>query len=251
MRILQTNDDGYKSRALLELAVGLKRHGHEPVIFAPANNVSGQGSALTIQPTVKIDIHKRGDFTIYAVHGTTTDCVLLGTRYTDVDLVISGPNYGPNLGKDTLNSATVGGAREAQMMNIPSIALSINSYYPRHLQDIVDVFCSMLDDGILRVLSGKYLLNINFPDLPANDLRGVKVVGMSKKGWIKNVTFETNKRGMIAHIKGSRPRLDGERGTDLYWVNHGYITVTPVISDLIDYNLIHELQQILECYKGE
>lgn len=243
MRILLTNDDSYKSRTLHVLAKTLLQFGHEPIVFSPVNNVSGQGSALSIQPIAKIDIKSKDGIKIYAVHGTTTDCVIFGTSYyNNIDLVISGINYGLNVGKDTLNSATVSGAKEAIMRGIPAIALSINSFYPRNLEDVTNYFCSLLNNKLQLVLSNKYLLNINFPDKSIEEIKGVKVAPMSRKGWNKEITFEERNRELIARINATRPKPEGEKGTDLYWVTKGYVTITPVVPDLIDYNLIHQLE---------
>jgi len=208
--------------------------------------VSGQGSALNLQPIAKIDIKSKDGIEVYVVHGTTTDCVIFGTTYyPDIDLVISGINYGLNVGKDTLNSATVSGAKEAIMRGLPAMALSINSYYPRNLEDVTKYFCELLDRKLQSVLSNQYLLNINFPDRPVSKINGLKIVPMSRKGWNKDITFEEKGRQLIVHIKGTRPKLEGEKGTDLYWVTKGYITITPVVPDLIDYNLIHKLEEAL------
>lgn len=247
MRILLTNDDGYKSRTLNILAKTLFEFGHEPIVFSPVNDVSGQGSALNLHPEAKIDIKSKDDIKIYAVHGTTTDCVIFGTAYyNNIDLVISGINYGLNVGRDTLNSATVSGAKEAIMRGIPAMALSINSYNPRNIVDITKYFCELLDRKLQSILSNKYLLNINFPDRPVNKIGGLKVVPMSRKGWNKDITFEEKGRELTVRIKATRPKLEGEKGTDLYWVTKGYITITPVVPDLIDYNLIHQLEVQLQ-----
>jgi len=137
--------------------------------------VSGQGSALNLQPIAKIDIKSKDGIQVYVVHGTTTDCVIFGTTYyPDIDLVISGINYGLNVGKDTLNSATVSGAKEAIMRGLPAMALSINSYYPRNLKDVTKYFCELLDRKLQSVLSNQYLLNINFPDRPVSKINGLK-----------------------------------------------------------------------------
>jgi len=131
------------------------------------------------------------------------------------------------------------------MRGLPAMALSINSYYPRNLKDVTKYFCELLDRKFQSVLSNQYLLNINFPDRPVSKINGLKIVPMSRKVWNKDITFEEKGRQLTVHIKGTRPKLEGEKGTDLYWVTKGYITITPVVPDLIDYNLIHKLEEVL------
>lgn len=122
MKILIVNDDGWETRGILELAKALRERSHEPIVFAPAENVSGQGTSMNLSPTVMIDVHEKEGIPMFAVHGTTIDCVMIGTAYApDVDMVISGINYGLNTGGDILTSGTVAGAQDAVRRGYPSL----------------------------------------------------------------------------------------------------------------------------------
>lgn len=122
MKILIVNDDGWETRGILELAKALRERSHEPIVFAPAENVSGQGTSMNLLPTVMIDVHEKEGIPMFAVHGTTIDCVMIGTAYApDVDMVISGINYGLNTGGDILTSGTVAGAQDAVRRSYSSL----------------------------------------------------------------------------------------------------------------------------------
>jgi len=252
MKILIVNDDGWETRGILELAKALRERGHEPIVFAPAENVSGQGTSMNLLPTVMIDVHEKEGIPMFAVHGTTIDCVMIGTAYApDVDMVISGINYGLNTGGDILTSGTVAGAQDAIRRDYPSVAVSINSYAPQHLPEVARYFCDLLENKLKDVISNKYALNINIPDLPVNEIKGIVVAPISEKRWLKDITFELNGDKMKAKFRGYKPDISGERDTDVNYINQNYITISPILVNYNDYNLIQNISRALNPRERE
>jgi len=157
VKVLLTNDDGYKAESLHVLSQSLLKHAHRVSIFSTSKDASGYGNALTI--THKVNMRKRNFKEGYSAYlledATTADCVVIGTQFVnkDIDIVIAGINYGPNIGKDINHSATVGGAREALMLGKPGIAVSINRVKPKHLREGANVFVDLLDGVLAQYLT--------------------------------------------------------------------------------------------------
>lgn len=249
MRILLTNDNGFQSEALLELGKELAESGHEVVIVAPYQNNSGLGSAMTLLPEAKLEIISEGKVPVYALHGTTVDCVMIGLSLVkDVDVVISGMNYGPNLGTDVLSSATVGGAKKSLVLGVPAIAVSITTEDRNSPNVIPNVknFVNLFNKKLVHVLSPEYLLNINFPDVPPEQVKGIMVTKLSDKGWEKHITFERQGKTVIAHIKGIMPDIQDDIDTDWFAIKNNCISITPIISDYINDITANRIKSILQ-----
>lgn len=251
MKILLTNDDGYKAEGLNTLAKVLRSHGHEVFVFSTSRDASGYGNALTITHKLRMKQKqtKWGHPVFVLEQATTADCVVIGAQFCnrDIDLVISGINYGPNIGKDINHSATVGGAREALMIGKPGIAVSINSFKPKHMYEIAELFATELERTYASILTTRYALNINYPDWTPKRIRGAKVTTASKLGWENQITFRTIKNYIEVSIKGVRPHIDGEPDTDWYWLRKGWVTITPIGATDVDYTYLEELRQLLGC----
>jgi len=253
VKVLLTNDDGYKAESLHVLAQSLLTHGHRVSIFSTSKDASGYGNALTI--THKVNMRKRTfkeGYSAYVLEDeTTADCVIIGTQFVnkDIDIVIAGINYGPNIGKDINHSATVGGAREALMLGKPGIAVSINSFRPKHLREVANLFVDLLDGVLVQYLTTDYILNINFPDRTPSRIKGIRVAPPSNYGWDNQIAFKTIKNYIQVSIKGIRPNVPGEPGTDWWWLKQGYITVTPLGKSDVDIQLVESLANKLSLSK--
>jgi len=244
LKILLTNDDGYKAESMHVLAQTLLKHGHRVSIFSTSKDASGYGNALTI--THKVNMRKRDNpnYSVYVLEdATTADCVVIGAQFVnkDVDLVISGINYGPNIGKDINHSATVGGAREALMIGKPGVAVSVNSFKPKHLREISELFVDLLEGPLVQYLNTEYIMNINFPDRTPARIKGIRVAPPSSYGWDNIISFKTIKNYIQVSIKGVRPKVPGEPGTDWWWLKQGYITITPLGKSDVDTHLVDSL----------
>jgi 5'-nucleotidase len=254
MRILLTNDDGVNAPGLKILEAIARKFTDDLWIVAPAEEQSGAGHSLTLSRPVRIRRHGEKH---YSVSGTPTDSVMLavGVIMADhkPDLILSGVNRGANLGDDVTYSGTVSAAMEGALAGIRSIALS-QVYSREGMGDSVPFEAATeWGEKVLRPLLDqdiptRTLININFPALPADEVKGIKVV---RQG------FHDYSRGSI--VKGTDPR-----GYDYYWfglhgieqtpghdtdlevVSDGFISVTPLQVDLTDHN---RLSKMLSIYK--
>jgi 5'-nucleotidase len=133
MRILISNDDGFKAKGIKQLTKSLSEIA-EVIVVAPSENKSASSSSLTLgRPLKPIQIEKN----IYAIDATPTDCVhlaLCGFIKESIDLVVTGINFGANLGDDIIYSGTVAGAIEGRFLGLPSIAISLASWEGIHFE---------------------------------------------------------------------------------------------------------------------
>ena len=246
MKILLTNDDGIRGAGLWALAEAFKSAGHDVTIAAPFNQQSGMAHALSVLREIE---YKRieADCTAWAFDGTPTDCVkifLEGMTNDKFDALISGINDGANLATDVIYSGTVGAALEGFLHALPSLAVSLdkNSVIP------INVAASATVDyleKILRIMDEPFLHNVNFPkNLHAGT---VEFIGtrLGQRDYINAFTSRTAEDGRAYfHIGGTAYDSDAGEGTDIYAVNHGFVSVTPLHTDVTDHAAIARLRKI-------
>jgi 5'-nucleotidase len=249
MKILLSNDDGHQAPGLCALAAALGAFAEVDVV-APEHNNSANSNALTLHTPLYVT---RADNGFRYVNGTPADCVhialtgLLGYR---PDLVVSGINNGPNMGDDTLYSGTVGAAMEGYLFGVPAVALSLADRGWKHLdaaveraaalvrqlQPIVDRSAS-IDASSGAGHPGPWLLNVNFPALPAERIQGTKVARLGRRHAAEGVIQQVNPRGETMYwIGAAGPAKDDGEGTDFHAVATGHVAITPLQIDLTDYN---------------
>ena len=169
MRILLTNDDGIESPGLHALQETLGAE-HEIWTVAPAEEQSATSHSVTLREAIRT---RRIDDRTFSCWGTPVDCVLLasnGLMPPKPDLVVSGINKGANLGSDITFSGTAAASRQAAMLGLPSVAISIASFVPPfHFETAAD-FLDRNTDTILRLWRPDHFLNINVPNRPADGL---------------------------------------------------------------------------------
>ena len=246
--ILITNDDGVQAPALQALAQALKQVGHV-TIFAPDHNWSAAGHTKTMHKPLRITQAALPDGTpLYVTTGTPSDCVglaVLGVLPELPDLVVSGINNGSNLGHDVTYSGTVAAALEGAVAGLPAIAAS---------QDLAPGFQADLAfaAGVVARLAGRVLaeglppnslLNVNFPALPANQVRGIQVTRLGKRIYRDVLIERRDPKGQPYYWIGGDPP-DGEplEGTDIGALAQGYISVTPLNLDMTDQAQLAKLQ---------
>lgn len=248
MKVLLTNDDGIQGAGLWSLANALKIRGHEVTIAAPLNQQSGMSHALSVLREIEYKRIDNPDFEAWAFDGTPTDCVKIylegmsdGKKF---DAVISGINDGANLATDVIYSGTVGAALEGFLHKIPSLAVSRdkNSVIP------FDATAQATTDYLEKILSVKsepFLHNLNFPKKFRADKIEFVSTRLGQRDYINAFTSRTDDAGRAYfHIGGTACDLDAGEGTDIYAVNLGYVSVTPLHSDVADYEAIVELRKI-------
>jgi 5'-nucleotidase len=240
MRILLTNDDGYRARGLSVLETIARTLSDDVWIVAPAEEQSGKGRSLTLTEPVRLRqfADKR-----FAVTGTPTDAVMVALadvmKDSPPDLILSGVNRGANLGEDVLYSGTVGAAMEGALAGIRSVALS-QRYAKQGMGEAVTFEAAEIwGERTLRPLldadwAPRTVININFPPVRADAVLGTRVVaqGLRDYGRIR-LDKRADPRG-FPYFWMAMGRVDHTPGenTDLEAAQDGYITVTPLHLDL-------------------
>ncbi|TFG84442.1 MAG: 5'/3'-nucleotidase SurE [Spirochaetales bacterium] len=164
MNILLTNDDGYSSDGIRALAVAARNEGHEVWIFAPDSERSAQSHAMTLRNPLKVRRHADRE---YSCSGTPADCVILaghGVLPFKPDIVVSGINRGPNLGTDLIYSGTAAAARQASMIGIPGIAVSLAEFRePFRYRALAATVIERLPE-LISLWTPELFININAPN---------------------------------------------------------------------------------------
>ena len=246
MKILISNDDGFQAPGIVALHDALKSlDGVEVEVVAPEHNNSAKSNALTLHSPLYV--HKAANGFRY-VNGTPADCVhialtgLLGYR---PDLVVSGINNGANMGDDTIYSGTVGAAMEAYLFGIPAIAFSqtekgwgcidVAAQQARNLVQQLMPSLEAVAEGAQPTIP-PWLLNVNIPNLPTDQLQGFKVCRLGRRHSAERVIMQTSPRGEIMYwIGGSGQAKEAGEGTDFHATTQGFVSITPLQVDLTDH----------------
>jgi len=236
MRILIANDDGYLAPGLAALVEACRGLGQIDVV-APEQNASGTSNALTLQRPLSVWTAASG---YRYLNGTPSDCVhvaLTGLLPDRPDLVLSGINNGANMGDDTIYSGTVAAAMEGYLFGIPSIAFSLAEKGWAQLDSAARVARSLIEQVLARPPApGHWLLNVNIPDRPHAELRGLRTTRLGRRHASEPVIRQSNPRGEPIYWIGAAgdARETGE-GTDFHAVAEGFVSVTPLQVDLTDH----------------
>ena len=247
MKILLSNDDGYRAEGLEALKQSLRARGPVTVV-APDRNRSGASNSLTLDVPVRAVSYEVDS---YYVNGTPTDCVHLaisGMFPFDHDIVVSGVNDGANLGDDTLYSGTVAAAVEGRFLGLPAIAVSlcVEPGSPRNFAGAARFAADLVGRMARSPLKGPIILNVNVPDLPDGDLRGVKVTRLGSRHRAERVIAAEDPRGRTVYWVGSAGAgQDAGPGTDFHAVASGYASVTPLQIDLTRHAALPEVERWL------
>ena len=252
MKILISNDDGYQAPGIVALYEALKAVADVDVV-APEHNNSAKSNALTLHSPLYVHTAPSG---FRYVNGTPADCVhialtgLLGYR---PDLVVSGINNGANMGDDTIYSGTVGAAMEGYLFGIPAIAFSQTEKGWAHLDAAARKARELVEQ--LTDPSGgpgqgpsPWLLNVNIPNLPAEQIKPVRVARLGRRHAAERVITQTSPRGETMYWIGSAGAAKDEgEGTDFHASAQGHVTVTPLQVDLSDHERLPWWQQHLRA----
>lgn len=240
MRILITNDDGVYAPGIIALANAFSEK-HAVTVVAPDQERSACSRSMTIDKPLnmkRVEISEYRNCEVYRTTGTPTDCVKLGTYEImkhDVDLVLSGINLGSNLGTDIAYSGTVNAAMEGCMLGYPSIALSqkltgaspdTHELYRKTASCALEMI-EQLELGILR----DYIYNINFPACIEEKIAGIKPCPHGLCNYGDDYEKRTDPFGRTYYWPSGRMMecaYNTENETDIYWIERGFITVTPL-----------------------
>lgn len=247
MKILVTNDDGYRAEGIGQLRAALAGLGGITVV-APDRNRSGASSSLTLDLPLRVTQSEPG---VHFVSGTPTDCVHLavsGLFDFDFDLVVSGVNDGPNLGDDVLYSGTVAAAIEGRFLGLPTLAVSqcTRPDGGRHFETGALVARRIVEGLVARPLDPRLILNINVPDLPLAQLRGMRATRLGfRHASEPAIQIRDPKGEKMYWIGPPGASADAGEGTDFHAVAEGWVSVTPLSIDLTRHAVLPELRQWL------
>lgn len=232
MRILLSNDDGYFAPGLAQLATSLAQLGDITVV-APERNRSGASNSLTLDRPLHL---RRAANDFMYVNGTPTDCVHLavtGVLDHQPDMVVSGINLGANMGDDTIYSGTVAAATEGYLLGVPSIAISLASFEGRHFESAGRIAAELVQRFSDTPFAGPILLNVNVPDIPYAELRGIRITRLGRRHKAESAVKSVSPRGETVYWIGAAGlAADAGEGTDFHAVEHGWVSVTPLQIDL-------------------
>jgi 5'-nucleotidase len=232
MRILLSNDDGYFAPGLAALAEALYALG-EVVVVAPEQNRSGASNSLTLDRPLML---KKAASGFHFVNGTPTDCVHLAvTGMLDKlpDIIVSGINLGANMGDDTIYSGTVAAATEGYLLGIPSIAISMTSFEGDNFASAGRVARELVERFIRNPIREPVLLNVNVPDIPHAELKGMEVTRLGRRHKAEPVVKMISPRKETVYWVGAAgAAADAGPGTDFNAIERGFVSITPLQIDL-------------------
>ena len=232
MRILLSNDDGYFAPGLAVLAEALSAIG-EIVVVAPEQNRSGASNSLTLDRPLFL---KKAASGFHFVNGTPTDCVHLAvTGMLDrlPDIIVSGINHGANMGDDTIYSGTVAAATEGFLLGIPSIAISLTSFEGNNFETAGQVARELVERFIRDPIKEPVLLNVNVPDIPYANLKGMEVTRLGRRHKAEPVVkMISPRKETVFWVGAAGAAADAGPGTDFNAIERGCVSITPLQIDL-------------------
>lgn len=241
MKIVISNDDGVHAPGLAALANALDKIA-DIIVVAPDRNRSGVSNSLTLEHPLRVVTAANGYF---SVNGTPTDCVHLavtGMLKEMPDMVVSGINEGSNLSDDVIYSGTVAAATEGRFLGVPAIAISLAGPRCEHYDTAALVAKKLVEQLKTQPLTLDTILNVNVPDLPFSELKGIQVTRLGTRHIAEPTIKTLDPRGRkIYWIGAPGPEQDAGPGTDFYAVNSGYVSITPLHFDLTHYKVLDEL----------
>jgi 5'-nucleotidase len=247
VRILISNDDGYRARGILALRAALKGLGDLTVV-APDRNRSGASNSLTLEVPLRV---AQAEPDVYYVQGTPTDCVHLaisGLFPFEPDMVVSGINDGSNLGDDVLYSGTVAAATEGRFLGKPAVAFSLNTDglrgdATRHFETGAHYARAIVERLQGKPFGRATILNVNVPNIPVDSVKGIQVTRLGNRHRSEAVIRAEDPRGRPVYWVGpAGASQDAGPGTDFHAVAAGYVSVTPLTVDLTNHAVLDELR---------
>jgi len=246
--ILVTNDDGIQAKGIKSLIEAVKPFG-DVVIVAPDKPQSGMGHAITVNDVLRFDESPLyPNEQAYTCTGTPVDCVKIGISeiiQRKPDLLVSGINHGENSASNVLYSGTMSAAVEGAMEDIPSIGFSLLDF-----DNDADFSGSKwaVEEVVKRALNGEFpksiCLNVNIPQLPTDEIKGIKVCRQAKAYWNDSFVKRKDQFGKpYFWLKGDFNRDDWREDTDIWALDNGYVSVVPTQFDMTAYHAISEINE--------
>ena len=245
--ILVTNDDGITAPGIRALIRIMNRIG-DVVVVAPNSPQSGKGHAITIDTTLHVEQLNVPDNTHleYTCSGTPTDCVKLAIREIldrTPDLCVSGINHGSNASINVIYSGTMSAAIEAGIEGVPAIGFSLLNYNWDATFSACETYVETITQLVLnKGLDKDTVLNVNFPDIPKSQIKGIKVCRQARANWIEAFDKRKTPQGKDYYwLTGQFVNLDNGTDTDEWALENHYISLVPVQFDLTAHRAIDRL----------
>ena len=243
--ILVTNDDGITAPGIRKLIAIMNTIG-DVVVVAPDSPQSGMGHAITIDSTLTCDKLRvdNGSQVEYKCSGTPADCVKLAVREVldrKPDLCVSGINHGSNSSVNVIYSGTMSAAIEAGIEGIPAIGFSLLDYsWDANFDLLEDEIVKITKNVLKNGLPEGVVLNVNFPK--TDNFKGIKICRQAKGNWEETFDKRINPNGKEYYwLSGKFTNLDKGEDTDIWALEHNYVSVVPVQFDLTAHHFIQKL----------
>jgi len=255
MRILLTNDDGIGAPGLWAVAAELAKVG-DLVVAAPGEERSGAGTSISLRKPIWVqEVAPQVDgVKAFSVSGTPADSAILAISCLfpgEFDLVVSGINRGSNLGHDVYVSGTVGAAMQGFLHNIPSLAVSMYAYVDidyKTAARMAGLIAKKVGEG---ALDGPVFLNVNVPNLTPDRIIGVEVTRISRKNYCDRIEKDYDASGEYFLITRNDELEDALPGTDLWAVENGRVSVTPLPDKVVSEQFVERLRALVPEFEAD
>jgi len=245
--ILVTNDDGITAPGIRTLIKVMKSIG-DIIVVAPDSPQSGMGHAITVDSTLHCDKVSKdnAEFLEYSCSGTPADCVKLAVQEIldrKPDLCVSGINHGSNSSINVIYSGTMSAAIEAGIEGIPAIGFSLLDYnWEADFSQIEGHVKTIVQNVLRNGLSKGIVLNVNFPKLKKEDIKGIKICRQAKGNWVEEFDKRKSPMGREYYwLSGQFVNLDKGEDTDIWALENGYVSLVPCHFDLTAHHTIQDL----------
>lgn len=243
MKILLSNDDGVMAPGIVALEKVLSSIA-DISVMAPDRNRSGASNSLTLSRPLRVLQLDNG---YYSVEGTPTDCVhlaLTGFLEPGFDMVVSGINHGGNLGDDILYSGTVAAAMEGRSLGLPAIAVSMVGNTIHHYKTGALIVKQLVMKLRTHYLPSQTILNVNVPDLPLHEIKGMQVTRLGTRHSAAPIQRELDPRGHPMYWIGPPgAEADAGPGTDFCAINQDCVSITPLHLDMTHYKIFDQVSE--------
>jgi 5'-nucleotidase len=233
VKLLLSNDDGIHAQGLKALYQQLTTLSDDITVVAPDRNCSGISHGLTLLNPLRATHTEEG---FISINGTPADCVNVGIDHlagAKPDYVIAGINHGPNLGQDVIHSGTVAAAMAGRFLGVPSLAVSLTGRDLRYYDTAAKVVAILLTQLPRLLPSSDQILNVNVPNVPMDELKGIKVTTLGRRHRPENMGAEHDPWGRDIYWYGKlSPPVEDLALTDFNAIADNYVSVTPLTVDM-------------------
>lgn len=240
-RVLISNDDGVYAEGIETLYDVISEYYPDTWVVAPDRNQSAASHSLTLDNPLRVQKINRQNF--IAVKGTPTDSVYLAINQLlkpKPKIVLSGINLGPNLGDDVIYSGTVAAAMEGRNLGLPALAISLCGH--KNYKTAAHYALKLLNSIHVCPIPENQIINVNVPDLPLDEIKGVLVTKLGRRYSSEIVVPSKDLRGESIYWVGPQGDvLDNSENTDFWAVANGFVSLTPLHIDLTSYNVMDDL----------